>query len=145
MKTRTTSHSTFASNNTLCLTNSKIVYCLVWLFLFCSLLFYAFCFCFFLVLFGVIFGFVLFGWFLLPPPPPFFWGGRGGLVVFFFFNLGCMQTYDSYFYLPFSPFSCLLPCLSFVVVCSFFHCLLFFFLFFLILFWFLTFWGSIFV
>ena len=96
--------------------------------------------------------FVLFGWFLLPTPlfPLFFLGGGGGVEggvgrMFSFFNLGCMQ---SPFYLSlFSPFRCLLPCLSFVVVCSFFHCLLFVFVVFSFLFsfLFLTFLGWLFV
>ena len=108
MKTRTTSHKTFASNNTLCLTNSKIVYCLVCLFLFCSLLFYSFIFycsfwCDFWVFWFLTFcccclfsmvGFVFFPSFLSLCALSVFFSGRGGGGDWSvcFFKISCIQT-----------------------------------------------------
>ena len=64
----------FPINNTLCLTNSKTVYCLVFFFLSFFGSFALLFFLFFHSSFPTFVGccFVLFGWFLLPPPPPFF-------------------------------------------------------------------------
>ena len=91
--------STFPSNTTLCLTNSKIVYCLVRLFLFASLLvifLFVCCCCRFSFFPGL---FRLFFVCSSSPPPPFFFffflGGERGkrlVVLFLFFSLGCMQT-----------------------------------------------------
>ena len=88
--------------------------------------------------------FVLFGWFLLPTPLfPLF---LVGMVVCSVFSTSVACSLHFYLSL-FSPFRCLLPCLSFVVVCSFFHCLLFVFVVFSFLFsfLFLTFSGWLFV
>ena len=106
--------STFPSNNTLCLTNSKTVYCLVCLFsccccCCCSFVLFSFFFCFLffffcLLLFCFVFlffsdflglGFCLFCLVCLASSffPPFFQrlllcflGGRGGLVGCFVFS-----------------------------------------------------------
>ena len=119
--------STFASSNTLCLTNSKTVSSLVFrfffflffFFVFSSSFYLAFSFLFFsLSLFPLFFSFlacfVLYCWFrfLFSFPLSFFFGGGGGggIVFFlfffllFFFNLSCMQTYDLFHLFYFLPF-----------------------------------------
>ena len=148
----TTSHSTFVSNNTLCLTNSKIVYCLVWLFLFVLYLALFFVFFFSFLLFSTFFVWFVLDGFFSPPPlcPPCFrgrgrgWGGGVGVGRLFFQPRLNADLWLHFYLSLFSPFSCILPCLSFVVVVSLFafwfvvFCFLFFCLFFL------TFGGSFF-
>ena len=84
--------SSFPGNNTLCLTNSKIVYCLVRLFF---VLFFCCCCCccsfIYLLLLLLLFlscslptfGGGVLGWFLIPPPPPLFFS-NGCFVGFVF-------------------------------------------------------------
>ena len=123
--------STFPSSNTLCLTNSKIVYCLVCPFLFCSTLFaflfvylsvVVFSFLFFLTFRGLFFFFFFFFvWFRLV------WLVSSFFQLFFSFFLFSFWRGWSFFqprlnadlwpYFYFSPFSRLLPCQSFLIFC----------------------------
>ena len=118
--------STFPSNTTLCPTNSKIAFT-AWSVFFCwFLLCWFFLNNFFirLLLFFFLYLFRLFCLFFLPPRFFFFFfffkAGSGGrdwsFVSFFSASVACRLRL--HFYL--SPFSRLLPCPSFVVVCSFF-------------------------